>query len=227
MTRRTPVLVLALLAGAVSAAGQNPASAMEAAIAKQRASVEKQAAAVEKQRASVQKQVPTGGDAADPFFTTAWKDHMDLPPQPLYRGPECDPVADSEIDPIVNEISAREGLTPELLHAVIERESAYLPCAISAKGAQGLMQLMPATAAELGVDNPFDARQNVDGGARYLKRLIDRYGGNVVLALAAYNAGPSRVDQAGGVPGLPETLKYVSAIMSHLGLRKTPAITTH
>jgi hypothetical protein len=197
---------------------------MEQSIAKQRASFEKQGASLEKQRASIQKQVPTTGDAADPFFSTPWKDHMELPPVPLYRPPECDPVADDQIDPIVEEISAREGLTPDLLHAVIERESAYLPCAISSHGAQGLMQLMPATAAELGVKNPFNVRQNVDGGARFLKKLIDRYGGNLVLGLAAYNAGPTSVDLAGGVPELPETLQYVSAIMHRLGLEPPPAV---
>jgi soluble lytic murein transglycosylase-like protein len=219
MTHGATLLALVLSAAAFPAAGQSPASAMEESIAKQRASLEKQ-------RASIQKQVPTTGDTADPFFSTAWKDHMELPPMPLYRAPECDPVAEDQIDPIVEEISEREGLTPDLLHAVIERESAYLPCALSSQGAQGLMQLMPATAASLGVKDPFNARQNVDGGARLLKKLIDRYGGNLVLGLAAYNAGPARVDLAGGVPDLPETLQYVSAIMARLGLQP-PAVTTH
>ncbi|HVX65969.1 MAG TPA: lytic transglycosylase domain-containing protein [Bryobacteraceae bacterium] len=227
MTHGATFVAILLCAGAVPAAGQSAAAAMEQSIAKQRASFEKQQASFEKQRASIQKQVPTGGDSADPFFSTAWKDHMELPPVPLYRPPECDPVPDDQIDPIVEEISAREGLTPDLLHAVIERESAYLPCALSYQGAQGLMQLMPATAASLGVKDPFDARQNVDGGARLLKKLIDRYGGNLVLGLAAYNAGPARVDLAGGVPNLPETLQYVSAIMARLGLNPTPEITAH
>jgi soluble lytic murein transglycosylase-like protein len=125
-------------------------------------------------------------------------------------------VAEDQIGPIVNEVSEREGLTPNLLRAVIEQESAYLPCAISSKGAQGLMQLMPGTAADLGVEDPFDARQNVDGGARFLRQLLDRYGGNVVLALAAYNAGPARVDSAGGIPPIPETMGYVSGILDKL-----------
>ncbi len=84
------------------------------------------------------------------------------------------------------------------------------------------MQLMPATAAELGVTNPFDPRQNVEAGARFLKQLIDRYGGNVVLAVAAYNAGPHRVDSAGGVPALPETLGYVSGILDKMGIVEAP-----
>ncbi len=205
---RTRLLVVSLAVACVStASGQDPRAAMEASIAKQRAAVEQQRAA-----ARVQARVPQ--DVRHSFFTVPWNDPpvLSLPE----RGPECDPVPEDEIGPIVQEISSREGLTPELLHAVIEKESAYLPCAISPKGAQGLMQLMPATAAGLGVRNAFDVRQNVAGGARYLRELIDRYGGNEVLALAAYNAGPGRVDAAGGVPELPETLGYVTGILSKL-----------
>jgi soluble lytic murein transglycosylase-like protein len=81
------------------------------------------------------------------------------------------------------------------------------------------MQLMPSTAAGLGVEDPFDARQNVEGGARFLKQMLDRYGGNLVLALAAYNAGPGRVDSAGGIPAVPETLNYVTGILDRLGIQ--------
>jgi len=212
------ILVLALGACALAGA-QNPATAMEDALSRQRASIEKQ-------RASVQKQVPLTGETANSFFTVPWKDPLPPPPIVLYRPPECDPVSEDEIGPIVEDMSSREGLTPDLLHAVIEKESAYLPCAISTKGAQGLMQLMPDTAAQLGVTDPLDARQNVEGGAHYLKGLMDRYGGNLVLALAAYNAGPGRVDAAGGVPNLPETLQYVSGIMKRLGLQ-SPELAAH
>jgi soluble lytic murein transglycosylase-like protein len=81
-----------------------------------------------------------------------------------------------------------------------------------------MMQLMPATAVELGVTNPFDARQNIDGGARYLSRLLQRFSGDLKLALAAYNAGPGRVDGYGDVPPIPETMNYVSTILRSLSV---------
>jgi soluble lytic murein transglycosylase-like protein len=104
-----------------------------------------------------------------------------------------------------------------LLRAVIERESAYRPCVVSPAGAQGLMQLMPATAGEFGVDNPFDPGQNIDAGAKYLKQLMERYKGDLGLALAAYNAGPTTVDRSAGSPAIPETQDYVRAILDKLG----------
>jgi hypothetical protein len=194
------------------AAGQDPRSAMEQSIAKQRA-------AIEKQRAGVRAQAQGDADATSPFFTTAWSGPPGWivgPDTRPVRPPECDPVSENEIGPIVQEIAHREGFTPDLLRAVIEKESGYLPCAVSSAGAQGLMQLMPATAAGLGVADPFNVRENVDAGARFLKQLLDRYDGNLVLALAAYNAGPNRVDAVGGVPFVPETMNYVSWILGKL-----------
>jgi soluble lytic murein transglycosylase-like protein len=126
-------------------------------------------------------------------------------------------VPEDQIGPIVEEASKREGLTPDLLRAVIGKESAYRPCAVSPAGAEGLMQLMPGTAAGLGVVNSFDPRQNVDGGARYLKQMLERYDGNLMLALAAYNAGPTRADSAGALPLPLETTSYVSDILQKLG----------
>lgn len=119
-----------------------------------------------------------------------------------------------ELDKIVESASGREGISPELVRLVIGKESAAKPCAISPKGAQGLMQLMPATADELGVRDAFDPQQNVEGGTRLLKRLLTKYGGDVALALGAYNAGSGRVDREGGVPKIPETMNYVSDILS-------------
>jgi soluble lytic murein transglycosylase-like protein len=196
----TPAFVV-LLASAAAAA-QDPRTAMEEAVAKQRASLDRQ-------RESIRNQAHALQNAGSSFFTVPWSDAL-TPAAPVR---ECDPLPEEQIGPMVKEISRREGLTPDLLRAVIEKESAYLPCAVSSRGAEGLMQLMPDTAAELGVTNPFDARENVDGGARFLRQLLDRYGGDVVLALAAYNAGPRRVDEAGGVPPIPETLGYVSGIL--------------
>jgi len=126
----------------------------------------------------------------------------------------CDPMPTDVVLPLIKDAAARENVKEELVRAVIERESAFRPCAVSPKGAQGLMQLMPATAAELGVKDAFDAKQNVDGGTRYLKQLLDKYQGKVELALAAYNAGPGRVDREGGVPPIEETRAYILNIMS-------------
>jgi soluble lytic murein transglycosylase-like protein len=174
------------------------------------------------QRAAVQAQARGASERpADSFFTVPWHEQLVPAARMPVTVPECETVAEDEIGPIVNEATAREGLAPGLLNAVIEQESAYRSCAVSPKGAQGLMQLMPATAEQLGVTDPFDPRQNVDAGAKFLKQLIDRYSGNVTLALAAYNAGPNRVDSAGGVPALPETMGYVSGILDKLGIAES------
>ena len=114
---------------------------------------------------------------------------------------------------VIDAAAKRNELDPALLTAVIQRESDFDPRAISRAGAQGLMQLMPGTAKELGVTDPFDPRQNVEGGAAYLRGLIDRYHGRLDLALAAYNAGAGAVDRYGGVPPYPETQDYVRGIL--------------
>ncbi len=112
----------------------------------------------------------------------------------------------------IAEHSQRQQVAADLVRAVIQVESAFNPMAVSSKGAMGLMQLMPATAAELGVGNPFDPDQNIRGGVTYLKRLLDRYDGNVELALAAYNAGMGNVEKYGDVPPFKETRNYVKKI---------------
>lgn len=122
-----------------------------------------------------------------------------------------------DLTSLIQTAAANNGLDPALLSAVIQQESGGDPNAVSSAGAQGLMQLMPATAADLGVSNPFDPQQNVNGGAAYLRQLLDRYNGDTSLALAAYNAGPRRVDQYGGIPPFPQTQNYVSSILARLG----------
>jgi soluble lytic murein transglycosylase-like protein len=112
----------------------------------------------------------------------------------------------------ITEHASRQQVAADLVRAVIQVESAFNPRAVSAKGAMGLMQLMPATAVELGVKNPFDPDQNIRGGVTYLRRLLDRYDGNVELALAAYNAGMGNVEKYGDVPPFKETRKYVKKI---------------
>lgn len=107
-------------------------------------------------------------------------------------------------------------LSPLLIDAVARQESGYRVNAVSRVGAIGVMQLMPGTARMLGVRNPRDPHANIDGGARYLRRLLDRFGGDVSLALAAYNAGPGRVERAGGIPRIAETQNYVTKILARL-----------
>ena len=114
---------------------------------------------------------------------------------------------------LIRAAAARHGLASELVESVIRVESNFEARAVSPKGARGLMQLMPATAAKLGVRNAFDGRQNIEGGVRHLRHLVDRYGGNLALALAAYNAGVEAVGRYGGIPPYPETQAYVARVL--------------
>lgn len=113
----------------------------------------------------------------------------------------------------VQKAAAKYNLPPELINAVIRAESNFQVQAVSSAGARGLMQLMPATATELGVENSFDIEQNIDGGARYLRKMLDRFGGNVRKALAAYNAGPGTVMKYNGRVPYSETRQYVKRVL--------------
>ncbi len=112
----------------------------------------------------------------------------------------------------IDAAGAKYGVDPALLQSVIQQESGFNPYATSAAGAQGLMQLMPSTSAELGVTDPYDPNQSIDAGARYLSSKLSEYGGDVSLALAAYNAGSGAVARYGGVPPYPETQNYVQSV---------------
>jgi soluble lytic murein transglycosylase-like protein len=123
-----------------------------------------------------------------------------LPPKPTY-------------DHLIKEAAHRHGLPEALIRAVIMTESAFDPLAVSSAGAQGLMQLMPALADEMGVSNVFDPRENIMAGAQYLKSLLETQKGNIKLALASYNAGPGNVKRYNGIPPFKETRRYVEKIM--------------
>ncbi|MBW1788774.1 MAG: lytic transglycosylase domain-containing protein [Deltaproteobacteria bacterium] len=118
-------------------------------------------------------------------------------------------------DPIIKDAAKRHQVDPALVKAIIMAESGYNPFAISHKGAQGLMQLMPETARDLGVENSFNPAHNVNGGVRYIKQLLKRFNGDVTLALAAYNAGMARVLEHRGVPPYEATQAYVRKVLSY------------
>ena len=123
-------------------------------------------------------------------------------------------VSRSEIDNLISKYADKNGLDEDFVKAVINQESGFNPNATSHCGAMGLMQLMPSTAQGLGVKNAYDAEQNIEGGTKYLKGLMDRFGNDKQLALAAYNAGPNAVKKYGGIPPYQETQNYVKKVLS-------------
>jgi soluble lytic murein transglycosylase-like protein len=143
-----------------------------------------------------------------------------LQPAAVQRVPLA-PVANQvDINQLIRDASGRYRLDPDFVASVIKAESNFQPRAVSPKGAQGLMQLMPATAALLGVTNPFDPKANVDAGTAYLSQLLDQYNNDPIKALAAYNAGPYRVQQYHGVPPYRETKAYVARIVNDFNAKK-------
>jgi len=134
--------------------------------------------------------------------------------------PALSPPPAITLDALVSAASSRNNIDPDLIFSVIRAESGFNPNAVSPKGARGLMQLMPETAALLGVQNAFDPAANVEGGTRYLGQLLARYHNDLIKALAAYNAGPERVEQYQGVPPYAETRVYVARVIRDLNRKK-------
>jgi len=123
-------------------------------------------------------------------------------------------MSKDDIENLIEKISIKEGVSPSLVKAVVENESSYNTMAVSPKGAMGLMQLMPETAKELGVNDSFSAEENIEGGVKYLKGLLNKYQWDYKKALAAYNAGPKLVDSYNGVPPIKETAEYVKRVLN-------------
>jgi soluble lytic murein transglycosylase-like protein len=179
------------------------AETLQSAMEKQRAAIAIQRLAVKKQR-----------DSAVPWM-------LGTPRSDAAAGSEgavedCDPIGDPVLTPLISSAAQQHGVEPRLLRGMIEQESGFHACAISANGAMGLMQLMPATVDQFKVDDVFDPKQNIEAGATYLRQLLDRYKDDVKLALAAYNSGPTTVDQMGGIPDIKETRDYVEGVIKKM-----------
>jgi soluble lytic murein transglycosylase len=138
----------------------------------------------------------------------------DYIPAVYFHSPGKDTAIVSRYEGLIKNISKAHGVRPELVQAIIRVESGFNPKAVSLKGARGLMQLMPVHVKNYNVSNPFDPRQNITAGTKYLSLLLKRYNGDLTLSLAAYNAGPGAVDHYQGIPPYPETKKYVQKVLS-------------
>ena len=147
--------------------------------------------------------------------TTVSADFVKLPEITTVASLSTKTNALPDFNDIIKTQAAKNGIDENLLKAVIKTESGFNPNARSSVGAMGLMQLMPQTAQSLGVVDPYNPQQNIEGGSKYLKNLLSKYHGNKEMALAAYNAGPGAVDRYGGIPPYKETQNYVQKVLSH------------
>lgn len=159
-----------------------------------------------RQRASVRAQLEVGA-----YRSSSWHIPMIMP-----EAAGCEPVSQPDLARMIDDIAPRQNVNPALVREVARQESGFHPCAISPKGAVGLMQLMPATQVQFQVKNPFSAKESLEAGSKLLRDLLDRYHGDLSLALSAYNAGAQTVDKAGAVPEIPETKNYVFGILNRL-----------
>jgi soluble lytic murein transglycosylase-like protein len=219
MLFRTQILLVTVafcVTGAQAQQQEQAEAAMAASLAAQQAAVNAfrgkgEPDSVRQQRESVIRQ--TGAVGAP----LAWASPAPLAvPNVQMMDDSCQAMEQGQIDKLIQASAKKQGIAPELLKSVMRQESAFKPCAVSTAGAMGLMQIMPETADMLGLDDPFDPAKNTDAGAQFLKMMLNRYQGDVPMALGAYNAGPGKVDKAGGVPPISETLQYVTNILRNL-----------
>ena len=156
--------------------------------------------------------VPSGG------YSSSYVSSYQYSMRPIYLGLHPNEKA---FEPYINDIAREHGVDPRLVKAVIRAESAFNPSAVSPKGAMGLMQLMPGTAMDMGVQDPYHPIQNLRGGIGYLKEMLRLFNNDLILALAAYNAGPNAVKQYGGVPPYEETRQYIQRVLQYYSHYKT------
>ena len=192
-------LTIVLVQGVMPDAGANQPERVRAAM---NASIEKQRASVEQQLKFIKSPVLRAIPAS-----------FAVPPPVAYA---CAPMAQPELSKMIDSAAREHSVDAALVREVARQESGFRPCAVSPKGAEGLMQLMPATQAQLEVRDPFDPKESLSAGAKLLKQLLDRYHGDLALALSAYNAGITRVDRTFAVPEIPETQDYVTDILGRL-----------
>jgi soluble lytic murein transglycosylase-like protein len=186
-------ILIVLLVAAFQAYGQDARAAQLASIARQRVAVQQQVR------------------ARTALRTVSYE----APAIPATR-PRCAAIEAPELGRMIELAAETHQVPSEIVREVARQESAFHPCAVSPKGAEGLMQLMPVTQASLGVENPFNPEESLMAGARLLRELLSRYNGSIPLALSAYNAGPKKVDRADGIPDIAETRNYVAQILSRL-----------
>jgi soluble lytic murein transglycosylase-like protein len=178
------------------------------------------AASLAKQRVAVQQQMK----ATSPYRNVSPWHWPALAPQATFA---CEPVAEPELGKMIDRAAQDHQVSPELVREVAREESGFRPCAVSRAGAAGLMQLMPATQVQFEVHDPLDPEQSLTAGTKLLKQLLERYNGDIALALGAYNAGSAAVDRFSAIPAYPETQNYVSDILQRLQPRamQPPATT--
>jgi len=219
---KLPTSFLILLAVGAPGLAQNapqPADskpAVEKPVAPQQQSVAAMQPSLAAQRASIARQV--GDRSSESFFLLGPPSRSSLVPVVAPES-DCEPLPAAQLDSLIEGAAKQQDLQPELLRSMVNQESGARPCAVSPKGAMGLMQLMPATAAQLGVKDPFDPQENLNAGAWFVKQLLTTYN-DLPLALGAYNAGPARVNAIEGIPAIPETQNYVQKILSSLPAKK-------
>ena len=204
--------------GKQTTASPTAAGQQESAIAIQKAALAQQRASVRKQWKSLRPDDPDLPVDPDGFFELP----LHIPASPSAF--DCPPVAPLVLNRAIDEASTTYQVPAALISAVVHQESGGYPCAVSPKGAQGLMQLMPDTAEQLGVSDPFDVGQNISGGAHLLSDLMQRYSGDLNRVLGAYNAGPAAVDSTGGSPPFPETLHYIRSVLDQIKPSPVPKL---